>query len=122
MEKLKKKQFRILKSAYKEAHRRGLIKENFFDSDDPIEKPKSHKQEKKVVALTAKEQYLLEKYINENYSKYNNIILLCLYTGMRIIDTYGDIYDYFRQKEMEKYDEYMAEMHNSFKKADEKQS
>ena len=36
------------------------------------------------------------------------------------IDTYGDIYDYFRQKEMEKYDEYIAEMHNSFKKADEK--
>ena len=31
------------------------------------------------------------------------------------IDTYGDIYDYFRQKEMYKYDEYMAEMHNSFK-------
>ena len=78
------KDFRILKGVYKEAHRKGLIKENYFDSDDSIEKPKSHKQEKKVVALTAKEQYLLERYINENDSKYNNILLLCLYTGMRI--------------------------------------
>ena len=80
------KDYRILREAYKEAKRRGIIKNNFFDSnsDDLIEKPKSFKQDKKVEALTAKEQFILEMYMKNNYSKYNNILLMCLYTGMRV--------------------------------------
>ncbi len=80
------KDFRILRDVFKEAMRKGLIKENFFDQNyhDPIEKPKSFKQDKKVEALTAREQYMLENYMRNNSSKYNNILLLCLYTGMRV--------------------------------------
>ena len=80
------KDYRVLRDVYKEAMRKGLIKENFFDPNyhDPIEKPKSFKQDKKVVALTSEEDYMLRRYIKENPSQYNNIILICLFTGMRI--------------------------------------
>ena len=80
------KDYRVLRDVYKEAMRKGLIKENFFDPSypDPIEKPKSFKQDKKVVALTDKEDYLLKAYIKDNPNRYNNIILMCLFTGMRI--------------------------------------
>ena len=80
------KDYRVLRDVYKEAMRKGLIKENFFDPSypDPIEKPKSFKQDKKVVALTDKEDYMLKNYIKDNPNRYNNIILMCLFTGMRI--------------------------------------
>ena len=49
-------------------------------SNGTDKKTKSVKQQKKVDALTREEQYILEQYLNSHKSKYNNIILLCLYT------------------------------------------
>lgn len=70
------KDYQVLRDVYKEAMRKGLIKENFFDSNyhDSIEKPKSFKQDKKVVALTSEEDYMLRRYIKEN--PLLNIIIL----------------------------------------------
>ncbi|MBQ9315013.1 MAG: site-specific integrase [Clostridia bacterium] len=80
------KDYRILKGVYKEAFRKNLISKNFFDPSfiDPVEKPKSFTRQKKVEALTIKEQLLLENYLKHHNSQYTLIILLCLYTGMRI--------------------------------------
>ena len=40
--------------------------------------------DKNVVAFTMKEEYILVQYMNSHYSQYNNMLLLALYTGMRI--------------------------------------
>ena len=80
------KEYRIIKNAFKLAKKRHLI-DNNFDLDfniDPIEKPKSYKEDKDVVAFTLKEEYTLIQYMNTNYNEYNNMLLLSLYTGMRI--------------------------------------
>lgn len=81
------KEFRIIKNAFKLAYKKHLIDNNNIDLDfniNPIEKPKSYKEDKDVVAFTLKEEYTLIQYINSHYNKYNNMILLSLYTGMRI--------------------------------------
>lgn len=80
------KEYRIIKNAFKLAQKRHLI-DNNFDLDfniDPIEKPKSYKEDKDVVAFTLKEEYTLIQYMNTHYNEYNNMLLLSLYTGMRI--------------------------------------
>lgn len=75
----------IISRSFKEAKKRNLIKENWLLEDDEVlDIPKSYKEDKKVDAFTRKEEYILTKYIKENYNKYNLIILLALYTGMRI--------------------------------------
>ena len=45
---------------------------------DPVEKPKSHKEDKDVVAFTIKEEYMLIQYMSSNHTKYNNMLLLAL--------------------------------------------
>ena len=75
-----KKEFRLLKRVFTFAFKKKLVKENFFDGDDPITKPSSFQIAKKVQAFSRKEEFLLQNYINKHYSKYNNIILLALYT------------------------------------------
>ena len=80
------KEYRIIKNAFKLAQKRHLI-DNNFDLDfniDPVEKPKSYKKDKDVVAFTLKEEYTLIQYMNTHYNEYNNMLLLSLYTGMRI--------------------------------------
>ena len=80
------KEYRIIKNAFKLAQKRHLI-DNNFDLDfniDPVEKPKSYKEDKDVVAFTLKEEYTLIQYMNTHYNEYNNMLLLSLYTGMRI--------------------------------------
>lgn len=80
------KEYRIIKNAFKLAYKKHLI-DNSIDLDfniNPIEKPKSYKEDKDVVAFTLKEEYTLIQYINSHYNKYNNMLLLSLYTGMRI--------------------------------------
>ena len=80
------KEYSIIKNAFNLAYKKHLIdKEMALDFNiDPVEKPKSHKEDKDVVAFTIKEEYMLIQYMNSNYTKYNNMLLLALYTGMRI--------------------------------------
>lgn len=40
--------------------------------------------DKNVVAFTMKEEYILVQYMNSHYSQYNNMLLLALYTVIRI--------------------------------------
>lgn len=79
-----KKDYRMLKYIFEYACHRMYIVKNYFQGIDAIERPKSLKEDKDVVALTITEQRKLESYLNEHDSIYKNIILLCLYTGMRI--------------------------------------
>ena len=43
-----------------------------------------NKEDKKVDAFSRKEEYILTEYIKTHESKYNLILLVALYTGMRI--------------------------------------
>ena len=79
-----KKDYRMLKYVYEYASHRMHIINNFFEGINAIERPKSLKEDKDVVALTITEQNKLEDYLEIHSSRYKNIILLCLYTGMRI--------------------------------------
>lgn len=79
-----KKDYRMLKYVYEYASHRMHIINNFFEGINAIERPKSLKEDKDVVALTITEQNKLEDYLETHSSRYKNIILLCLYTGMRI--------------------------------------
>ena len=79
-----KKEFRLIKRVFALAYKKELIAENFFVGDEPITCPSSYKTKEKVEALSRQEEFLLTEYIKKHHSKYNNIILLALYTGMRI--------------------------------------
>lgn len=79
-----KKDYRMLKYVYEYANYKLYLVKNLFEGIDRIEKPKSLKEDKDVVALTITEQNQLEDYLESHSSNYKNIILLCLYTGMRI--------------------------------------
>lgn len=80
------KEYRVIKNAFDLAYKKHLIdKEMALDFNlDPIEKPKSFKEDKDVVAFTLKEEYTLIQYMKSHYTPYNNMLLLALYTGMRI--------------------------------------
>ena len=79
-----KKEYRMLKHVYEYAKYKKYILNNYFEGINSIEKPKSLKEDKDVVAFTFYEQNKLENYLKTHTSRYKNIILLCLYTGMRI--------------------------------------
>lgn len=79
-----KKDYRMLKYVYEYANYKLYLVKNLFEGIERIEKPKSLKEDKDVVALTITEQNQLEDYLESHSSSYKNIILLCLYTGMRI--------------------------------------
>lgn len=80
------KEYAIIKNAFALAYKKHLIDRDIaLDFNiDPVEKPKSEKQDKDVVAFTIREEYMLIQYINSHYNEYNNMVLLALYTGMRI--------------------------------------
>ena len=80
------KEYAIIKNAFALAYKKHLIDRDIaLDfSIDPVEKPKSEKQDKDVVSFTIREEYMLVQYINSHYNEYNNMVLLALYTGMRI--------------------------------------
>lgn len=79
-----KKDFRMLKYVYEYANYKLYLVTNFFEGINGIEMPKSLKEDKDVVALTITEQNKLEDYLAAHPTKHKNIILLCLYTGLRI--------------------------------------
>ena len=80
------KEYRIIMNAFDYAYKHNIVDKNVaLDFKlDPISKPKSEKQDKDVVAFTIKEEYILIQYMKEHYSVYNNMLMLALYTGMRI--------------------------------------
>ena len=69
------------------------ITKNLFYCTNSIEKTKSKKSDKKVDALTLKEQQLLENYLKENNFKFKNIILLLLQTGIRVAEALALSYE-----------------------------
>ncbi len=78
------KEFSLLKNVYEYADYKKIIRKNFFVGYERLRLPKSLKEDKDVTALTSREEYILKEYIKTHPNQYNNIILLCLYTGMRI--------------------------------------
>ena len=80
------KEYNVIKNAFNYAYKKHLIdKEIALDFNiDPVEKPKSEKEDKDVIAFTIREEYTLVQYMNSHFTQYNNMILLSLYTGMRI--------------------------------------
>lgn len=79
------KMYRFLNKAFKIALSERIIIYNPMENES-IKKPKSQKATKKVEALTIEEhKHLLQVLQSENVNKkYANIILMQLYTGMRI--------------------------------------
>lgn len=72
-----------LKKGFKIAYSRRKISYNIME-DETLKKPISKKAAKVVAALSKKEETKLIKILISNKHKYNNILLLQLYTGMRI--------------------------------------
>lgn len=79
-----KKDYSMLKRIFEVALDNNYISNNLFQGINLIEKPKSLKEDKDVKALSYTEQNKLVKYIESNNVRHKNIILMCLYTGMRI--------------------------------------
>ena len=79
-----KKDYSMLKRIFEVALDNNYISNNLFQGINLIEKPKSIKEDKDVKALSYTEQNKLVEYIESNNIKHKNIILMCLYTGMRI--------------------------------------
>lgn len=73
----------LLKKGFKIAYSRRKISYNIME-DETLTKPISTKPTKVVTALSQKEEKRLLKILNSNEHKYNYILLLQLYTGMRI--------------------------------------
>lgn len=78
------KYYSKIKKAFAIAYANGIIQKNLFLIGDEIKKPESFKEDKKVDAFTRKEEYVLTEYLKTHKSKYKLILLVALYTGMRI--------------------------------------
>ena len=79
-----KKIWECVKQGFQTAVKQKYLRENPFDN---VIKPKSRKDTKEVESLTTDEHQILSKYLlksNLSEEKYKNVILLELYTGMRI--------------------------------------
>lgn len=74
----------MLKKIFETAFDNKYISSSLFQSINTIEKPRSIKEDKDVKALSYTEQNKLVEYLETNNVKHRNIILMCLYTGMRI--------------------------------------
>ncbi len=77
------KTFRFLKLGFKIASSERIIAFNLMDNQS-IKKPKAKQETKAVEALTIDEEKELIKILNSIKHKYKDIILLDLFTGMRI--------------------------------------
>lgn len=84
-----KERFRIIRRAYEYAYSKNIIKENFMEGYNAIEKPKTKVVEvvPKKIALTLDKERQLIEYLESTplYNcKHKNLFLLLLATGMRI--------------------------------------
>lgn len=77
------KLYMMLCRGFKLATSERYIPFNIIDNDS-IKKPRSKQENKKVEALSIEEQKKLISILNQSEHKYKNIILLALFTGLRI--------------------------------------
>lgn len=77
------KMWLLLKKGFKIAYSRRKISYNIME-DETLTKPISQKSSRIVTALSQKEEKKLLKILTSNEHKYNDVLLLQLYTGMRI--------------------------------------
>ena len=92
------KLYRFLNKGFKIAISERIIQYNVMDNES-IQKPKSKRQTDKVEALTLEEEKKLIKTLRSFDHKYKNIILLTLFTGMRIGETLAITRDNINLKE-----------------------
>lgn len=77
------KLYALLYKGFKIAVSERILVYNIMDNEI-IKKPKSKKENQKVEALTIEEEKKLISVLNQSNHKYRNIILLLLFTGLRI--------------------------------------
>lgn len=92
------KLYMLLNKGFKIAISERIIQYNIMDNQS-IQKPKAKKENEKVEALTIEEEKLLITNLKSSEHKYKNIILLALYTGMRIGETLALTRDNINLKE-----------------------
>lgn len=92
------KLYRFLNKGFKIAISERIIQYNVMDNES-IQKPKSKKQNDKVEALTIEEEKKLIQTLRNSSNKYKNILLLTLFTGMRIGETLAITKDNINLKE-----------------------
>ena len=80
------KLYTLINKGFKIATSDRIIQYNLMDNES-IKKPKAKNQTEKVEALTIEEEKALINVLKSSDHKYKNIILLSLYTGMRIGET-----------------------------------
>ena len=80
------KLYTLINKGFKIATSDRIIQYNLMDNES-IKKPKAKNQTEKVEALTIEEEKALINVLKSSNHKYKNIILLSLYTGMRIGET-----------------------------------
>ena len=80
------KLYMILNKGFKIATSERIIQYNIMDNES-IQKPKAKKENEKVEALTIEQEKELIKVLRNSNHKYKDIILLTLFTGMRIGET-----------------------------------
>lgn len=73
------KVYQVLNSAFEKARKQKIISENIMRD---IDKPKSSKKTKKIEAFTIEEQEAFVKQLKDE--KYKDILIIALYTGMRM--------------------------------------
>ena len=73
----------LLYKSFKIAYSRRIVMYNIME-DETLTKPLSLKPDKKIEALSINEEKSLEKILLSSNNVYNDILLLQLYTGMRI--------------------------------------
>lgn len=92
------KLYRFLNKGFKIAISERIIQYNIMENES-IQKPKSKKQNDKVEALTMEEEKQLISILKKSDHKYKNIVLLTLFTGMRIGETLALTHDNINLKE-----------------------
>lgn len=92
------KLYRFLNKCFKIAISERILQYNIMENES-IQKPKSKKENLKVEALTLEEEKKLINILKKSDHKYKNIILLTLFTGMRIGETLALTYDNIDLKE-----------------------
>lgn len=77
------KTYQLLNKTFKRAVDRNIIIKNPMDFEEII-RPKSSKKDKEVLSLTIDEEKAFINALEKDNSKYKNLLLLMLFTGIRI--------------------------------------